>query len=121
VAVADAVIIPVRASIFDIGAITCAVEMCKERRKPYAFVLSAVDKPLAFPLQLLDDRLLQPKARLALGDVLRQRLLDLRGGLEVEVLYAASGAQASPINSVGCLPLPRPASSRPPKSGRSRP
>jgi hypothetical protein len=43
VTVADAVIIPVRASIFDIGAITCVVEMCKERRKPYAFVLSAVD------------------------------------------------------------------------------
>jgi chromosome partitioning protein len=46
VAVADAVIIPVRASIFDIGAITCVVEMCKERRKPYAFVLSAVDNKM---------------------------------------------------------------------------
>jgi hypothetical protein len=46
VAVADAVIIPVRASIFDIGAITFVVEMCKERRKPYAFVLSAVDNKM---------------------------------------------------------------------------
>jgi chromosome partitioning protein len=46
VAVADAVIIPVRASIFDIGAITCVVEMCKERRKSYAFVLSAVDNKM---------------------------------------------------------------------------
>src|SRR5262245_21183680 len=39
----DAVLIPVRASIFDIGSITPVVEMCRERRKPYAFVLSAVD------------------------------------------------------------------------------
>ena len=49
VAVADAVIIPVRASIFDIGAITCVVEMCRERRKPYAFVLSAVDGKMPKP------------------------------------------------------------------------
>jgi chromosome partitioning protein len=46
VAVADAVLIPVRASIFDIGAIACLVEMCKERRKSYAFVLSAVDNKM---------------------------------------------------------------------------
>ena len=46
VAVADAVLIPVRASIFDIGAIQCVVEMCEERRKPFAFVLSAVDNKM---------------------------------------------------------------------------
>ena len=40
---ADAILIPVRASIFDIGSITPVVEMCRERHKPYAFVLSAVD------------------------------------------------------------------------------
>jgi chromosome partitioning protein len=40
---ADAVLVPVRASIFDIGSITPVVEMCRERHKPYAFVLSAVD------------------------------------------------------------------------------
>lgn len=40
---ADVVLIPVRASIFDIGSITPVVEMCRERHKPYAFVLSAVD------------------------------------------------------------------------------
>jgi hypothetical protein len=40
------VIIPVRASIFDIGAIACVVEMCEERRKSYAFVLSAVDNKM---------------------------------------------------------------------------
>jgi chromosome partitioning protein len=39
----DCVLIPVRASIFDIGSITPVVEMCRERHKPYAFVLSAVD------------------------------------------------------------------------------
>jgi chromosome partitioning protein len=43
IAVADAIIVPVRASIFDIGAITPVVEMAKERRKSYAFILSAVD------------------------------------------------------------------------------
>jgi chromosome partitioning protein len=40
---ADVVLVPVRASIFDIGSITPVVEMCRERHKPYAFVLSAVD------------------------------------------------------------------------------
>ena len=40
---ADAILIPVRASIFDIGSITPVVEMARERHKPYAFVLSAVD------------------------------------------------------------------------------
>ena len=39
----DCVLIPVRASIFDIGSITPVAEMCRERHKPYAFVLSAVD------------------------------------------------------------------------------
>ena len=46
VAVADAIIVPVRASIFDIGAITPVVEMAKERRKPYAFLLSAIDNKM---------------------------------------------------------------------------
>src|SRR5262245_13836693 len=46
VAVADAVVIPVRASLFDIGAIAAVVEMCKERRKSYAFLLSAVDNKM---------------------------------------------------------------------------
>jgi chromosome partitioning protein len=40
---ADCVLIPVRASIFDIGSITPIVEMARQRHKPYAFVLSAVD------------------------------------------------------------------------------
>lgn len=43
VAVADAVLIPVRASFFDITAIDAVVEMCKQRKKRFAFVLSAVD------------------------------------------------------------------------------
>jgi chromosome partitioning protein len=49
VAVADAVVIPVRTSIFDIGSIDSLVEICKAHRKPFAFVLSAADtrfKPL---------------------------------------------------------------------------
>src|SRR6476646_1430052 len=46
VAVADAIIVPVRASIFDIGALTPVVEMAKERRKPYAFMLSAVNSKM---------------------------------------------------------------------------
>jgi chromosome partitioning protein len=40
---ADCVLIPVRTSIFDVSTITPVVEMCRERHKPYAFVLSAVD------------------------------------------------------------------------------
>lgn len=41
--VADAVIVPVRASIFDFGSVEPIVEMCKQRRKPFAFLLSAAD------------------------------------------------------------------------------
>jgi chromosome partitioning protein len=37
------VLIPVRTSIFDIGAIEPVAEMCRQHRKPFAFVLSAVD------------------------------------------------------------------------------
>lgn len=43
VVVADCVVIPVRASIFDIGAVGAIVEMCKEHHKPYAFLRSAFD------------------------------------------------------------------------------
>src|SRR5262249_30544522 len=43
VVLSSAVVIPVRASIFDIGAIMPIVEICRERRKPYAFVMSAAD------------------------------------------------------------------------------
>ena len=39
----DCVIIPVRPSMFDINGVTPVVEMCRERRKPYSFLLSAVD------------------------------------------------------------------------------
>jgi cellulose biosynthesis protein BcsQ len=49
VIVSDAVVVPVRASIFDIGAIDSIVEMCRGHRKPFSFLLSAVDsrfKPL---------------------------------------------------------------------------
>lgn len=39
----DAVIIPVRTSIFDIQAAVAVVEMCQQHDKPFAFVLAAVD------------------------------------------------------------------------------
>lgn len=42
----DAVIIPVRPSFFDMNAVTAIVEMCRERRKPYSFLLSAVDSKM---------------------------------------------------------------------------
>src|SRR5262245_13978862 len=61
----------------------------------------------ALPPELLDDRLLQPEARLAFGDVFRQRRPDLRTGLEIEVLGAAGGPQAAPVDGVGRLLLPR--------------
>jgi chromosome partitioning protein len=43
VVVADCVVVPVRASIFDVGAVDAIVEMCKEHHKPFAFLLSATD------------------------------------------------------------------------------
>ena len=39
----DCVVIPVRPSMFDINGVAPVVEMCRERRKPYSFLLSAVD------------------------------------------------------------------------------
>jgi chromosome partitioning protein len=39
----DAVVIPVRCSLFDVGSVTPIVEMCREHKKPFKFLLSAVD------------------------------------------------------------------------------
>src|SRR5947207_931985 len=60
-------------------------------------------KPLL--LELLYDRLFEPKARLALGDVRCQGLLDLRRRLEIEMFGASSGTQAAPVNRIGGFPL----------------
>jgi chromosome partitioning protein len=49
VVLADAVVVPVRTSIFDVGSVDAVVEMCHEHRKPFSFLMSAVDtrfKPL---------------------------------------------------------------------------
>jgi len=43
IAVADAVVIPVRPGFFDIIAVQSVIEMCAERRKPFATLLNAVD------------------------------------------------------------------------------
>ena len=43
VAVAGFVLIPVRASFFDVDAIDAVISMCRTHRKSFAFVLSAVD------------------------------------------------------------------------------
>ena len=43
VVVADAVIIPVRPGFFDVIAVQTVTWMCRKHRKPFAFVLSAVD------------------------------------------------------------------------------
>jgi chromosome partitioning protein len=58
----DGVIIPVRASVFDIGAAAPIVEICKARRKPFAFLMSAVDTRTQF-------RSLNETAAAALGDM----------------------------------------------------
>jgi chromosome partitioning protein len=42
-AVADAVIVPVRPGFFDVIAVQTVTWMCRKHRKPFAFVLSAVD------------------------------------------------------------------------------
>ena len=43
VVVADAVIVPVRPGFFDVIAVQTVTWMCRQHRKPFAFVLSAVD------------------------------------------------------------------------------
>lgn len=43
VMLADAVIVPVRCFIFDIGAIDAVVEMCRQHGRPFKFLLSDVD------------------------------------------------------------------------------
>jgi chromosome partitioning protein len=59
VVLSSAVLIPVRASIFDIGAIMPIVEICRERRKAYAFLISAADP---------QHRKLNDQARAALAE-----------------------------------------------------
>jgi cellulose biosynthesis protein BcsQ len=44
---ADAVVVPVRPSMMDIGAVDAVVEMCKERNKPFSFLLAAVDSRMS--------------------------------------------------------------------------
>jgi cellulose biosynthesis protein BcsQ len=46
VLVADAVVIPVRTGFFDVAAVTPVVEMCRERGRPYSFLLTAVDSKM---------------------------------------------------------------------------
>jgi chromosome partitioning protein len=43
VAVADAVVIPVRSGFFDVIAVQSVIEMCNEHNRPFAFALNAVD------------------------------------------------------------------------------
>lgn len=70
VIVADAVVIPIKLSWFDTSAIDSVVEMCKRRRKPYAFVINEFDERAMFStanelaLQALKGR----------GDILQQRV-----------------------------------------------
>jgi chromosome partitioning protein len=43
IAVADAVVIPVRSGFFDVIGVQSVIEMARQRRKPFAFALNAVD------------------------------------------------------------------------------
>jgi chromosome partitioning protein len=43
IAVADAVVIPARPGFFDVIAVQSVIEMCRERRKPFATLLNAID------------------------------------------------------------------------------
>jgi chromosome partitioning protein len=47
VQVSNCVVIPVRTSSLDINAIDAIVEMCRDREKPYKFLLSAVDTKMS--------------------------------------------------------------------------
>jgi len=42
----DAVVVPIRCSLFDLCSITPIVEMCRAHRKPFQFLLSAVDSKM---------------------------------------------------------------------------
>jgi chromosome partitioning protein len=44
VMLADAVVIPVKSSIFDVESLEPLLEMCRQRRKPFAFLMSDVDE-----------------------------------------------------------------------------
>jgi len=39
----DCVIVPVRSSIFDVSAVRLVADICKRRRRPFAFLMSALD------------------------------------------------------------------------------
>jgi chromosome partitioning protein len=41
--VADAVLVPVKTSIFDAGSLQPIIDLCKKHRRPFAFVMSDVD------------------------------------------------------------------------------
>ena len=43
IAVADAVLVPIRCGFFDVIAVQTVLEMCRAHRKPFALVLNAVD------------------------------------------------------------------------------
>ena len=43
IAIADAVVIPVKAGFFDIMAVQDVVEICQQRRKPFSLLLNAID------------------------------------------------------------------------------
>jgi chromosome partitioning protein len=47
IVIADFVLVPVKASIFDVNSIDAVVEMCKEHDKLFAFVMSDVDAKFA--------------------------------------------------------------------------
>jgi chromosome partitioning protein len=58
ISLGDFVLIPVRASIFDVEAISPVVELCKDYGKPYAFVMSQADpkwKLLEATIDALED------------------------------------------------------------------
>jgi chromosome partitioning protein len=44
VMLADAVVIPVKSSIFDVESLEPLLEMCRQRRKPFGFLMSDVDE-----------------------------------------------------------------------------
>jgi chromosome partitioning protein len=68
VVVANAVVLPVRCSMFDVAVIDAVLEMCKRHRTPCAFVLSAVDSRMS---KLTDQTL---RALASEGTVLASRI-----------------------------------------------
>jgi chromosome partitioning protein len=92
--VADAVVIPVRTGFFDVDAVTPVVEMCRERDRPYSFLLTAVDSKMP---KLVESAM---AFLVGQGPIFATRLRYLQSYVQ----SIARGKSAAEIDPKGCQP-----------------